>query len=76
MHVKHAATAGAEHVPAEIEQAELRGLQEAGDHLFLVKTVLFGKIQRIDAVELVILAVLDQSYDGIGHRRIGGLLQQ
>ena len=75
MRVEHAAAAGAEHVPAQIEQPEPRCMQEAGNHLLLVEAGLRRKIQQVDPVELAILAVLDQMLDGVGDRGIGGLLQ-
>ena len=50
-------------------------MQEAGNHLLLVEPGPLGKIQHVDAVELVVLALLDQTRDGIGDRGIGGLLQ-
>jgi hypothetical protein len=34
------------------------------------------KIQHVDAVELVVLALFDQARDCIGHRGIRGLLQR
>src|SRR5215475_2639397 len=64
MDVEHAAAAGAQHVPAEIEQTELRSLQEARDGFLLVEAGTPGEIQRVDPIELVVLAVLDQPYDG------------
>ena len=73
--IEHAAAAGTQHVPGQIEQAEPRGMQEARDRLLLVEAGALGKIQRVDAVEFMILAVLDQPRDRIGDRRIGGLLQ-
>ena len=75
MGVEHAAAAGTEHVPADVEHAEPRGVQEAGDHLLLVEAGLAREIQQVDAVELAILAILDHIPDGLGHGRIGGLLQ-
>src|ERR1700730_3639485 len=72
---EYAAATGAKHVPGQIEQPEPRGMEEAGDHPFFVEPGPLGKIQHIDSVELVILALVDQPRDSIGHRRIGGLLQ-
>ena len=50
-------------------------MEEAGNHPLFVEPGPRGKIQHIDPVELVVLAVLDQPRDGVGDRRIGGLLQ-
>ena len=74
--IEHAAAAGTQHVPGEIEQAEPRGMQEAGNHPLFVEPGSRRKIQHIDAVEFVVLAVFDQPPNRIGHRRVGGLLQQ
>ena len=73
--IEHAAAAGAEHVPGQIEQAEPRGMEKAGNHPLFVEAGALREIQHIDPVEFVVLAVLDQPHDGIGDRRIGGLLQ-
>ena|SRR5436305_2182636 len=75
MRIQHAAAAGTKHVPGEIEQAKSRGVQETGNHPLFVKTGALRKLQQIDAVELVVLALIDQPHDGIGHHGIGGLLQ-
>src|SRR5262249_56671777 len=72
---EHAAAAGAQHVPAEIEQPEPRSMQEAGDHLLFVEAGPPREIKRIDPVEFAIGAVLDQPRDCIRDSRIGGMLQ-
>ena len=51
-------------------------MEEAGNHPLFVEPGALRKIQHVDAVELVILAVVDQPRDGIGNRGIGGLFQQ
>ncbi len=73
--VQHAAAARAQHVPGEIEQPEPGSMQKSGNHPLFVEPGPLRKIQHIDAVELVVLAVLDQFADGVRYRRIGGLLQ-
>ena len=50
-------------------------MQKAGNHPLFVEPGLLRKIQQIDAVELVVLAVLDQLANSVGHRRVGGLFQ-
>ncbi len=50
-------------------------MEEAGDHPLFVEPGAACEIQRIDAVELVVLAVIDQVQDGVGDRGIGGLPQ-
>ncbi len=50
-------------------------MEEAGDNPLLVETCSPRKIQEIDPVELVILALFDQKLDRIGDRRVGSLLQ-
>ena len=50
-------------------------MQEAGNHPLFVEPGAPGKIQDVDPVELVVFAVLDQPCNGVGDRRIGGLLQ-
>src|ERR1700722_18319846 len=75
MRVQHTAATGTKHVPGEIEQAKPRGMQEAGNHLLFVEAGALGKVQGVDAIELMIFTVLDQPYDGIRDGPIGGLLQ-
>ena len=75
MRAEHAAASRAQHVPAEIEQPEPRRMQESGDRALLIEAVLRGEIEDVDAVELVILTILDEAHDRIDHLRIGGLLQ-
>ena len=58
--IEHAAAAGTQHVPGQVEQPEPRGMQEAGNHPLFVEPGSLGEIQHVDAVEFVILAVLDQ----------------
>ena len=55
--IEHAAAAGAEHVPGEVEQAEPGGMEKAGDHALFVEPGALGEIQHIDPVELVVLAI-------------------
>ncbi len=50
-------------------------MQEAGNHPLLVEPGPRRKVQRVDTVEFVVLALVDQPHDGVGNRRIGGLLQ-
>ncbi len=50
-------------------------MEEAGNHPLLVEPGPRRKIQHVDPVEFVVLAVFDQLADRIGHRWIGGLLQ-
>src|SRR5262249_9237886 len=75
MRVEYAAAAGTEHVPAEIEQAEPGGMQEAGNHLLFVEAGPAREFQQVDAVERAILALLDQIPDRIDDAGIGGLPQ-
>ena len=75
MGAEHTAAAGAQHVPAEIEQPEPRRMQKGGDRVLFIDAVLRGEVEDIDAVELVILTVLDETRDRIDHLRVGGLIQ-
>ena len=50
-------------------------MQEAGDHPLFVEPGTPREIQHVDAVELVILALLDQLQNSVRNRRIGGLPQ-
>src|SRR5262245_20348112 len=75
MRVEYAAADGAEHVPAEIEQDDAGRVPDAGDHLLLIEAGLARKIDQLDAVELAVLALLDQRPDRVDHRRVGGLLE-
>jgi hypothetical protein len=73
---EHAAAAGTQHVPAQLEQAEPRGMQERADRLFLGEAALGGEGQHIDPAEIAIAAVADQALDlghdaGIGRRPQG-----
>jgi hypothetical protein len=73
--IEHTATAGTEHVPGEVEQAEPRGMQEAGDHTLFVETATPGKIQDVDPIELVVFAFIDEPSYGVRDCRIGSLLE-
>ncbi len=50
-------------------------MQEAGNHPLFVEPATSGKIQHVDSVELVVLALVDELGDSVGDRRIGGLFQ-
>ncbi|MGY4432059.1 hypothetical protein ACVWWO_004536 [Bradyrhizobium sp. F1.13.1] len=50
-------------------------MQECRDRVLFIETVLLRETEDIDAVELVIFAVLDEARDRVDHFRIGGLLQ-
>ena len=71
--IEHTAAARAQHVPAHIEQAEPRGMQESGDHLLLVEPGSVREIEQVDAVEIAILTVSDQLLHGIDDGRVGRL---
>ncbi len=73
--IEHAAAAGAEHVPVEVEQTEPGGMEKAGDHALFIEAGALREIQHVDPVELMVLAILDQPQNRIGDRRVGGLLQ-
>src|SRR5947199_9132282 len=75
MRIQHAGAAGAKHVPGEVKQAKPRGVQEDGNHPLFVETGALRKIQQVDAVEFVVLALTDQPRNGVRDGRIGGLLQ-
>ena len=75
MGIEHAAATGAQHVPGQVEQPEPGRMQETRDHLFFVEPGPLRKIQQVDAVEFVVLALVDQAAEWLGHRRIGSLLQ-
>ena len=72
---EHAAAAGAQNVPGEIEQAEPRRMQKSGNHLLLVETGLAREVEQIDAVEARSSPFSDQILDRIDDIRIGGLFQ-
>ena len=57
MGIEHAAAAGAEHVPVQVEQAEPGGMEKAGDHAFFVEAGALREIQHVDPVEFVVLAI-------------------
>ena len=50
-------------------------MEETGNQPLFVEPGLFGEIQHVDPIELVILALLDQMRDRIRHCRVGGLPQ-
>ena len=50
-------------------------MQKGGDRVLFIDAVLRGEVEDIDAVELVILTVLDETRDRIDHLRVGGLIQ-
>jgi hypothetical protein len=73
---KHAAATWAQHVPGKVEQPKPGSVEKARNHLFFVEPGPLRKIQRVDAVELMVFASLNQVQDGIRHHGICGLLQQ
>ena len=50
-------------------------MQEAGNHPLFVEAAAPGKVQDIDPIEFVVLALVDEPSDGVCDRRIGSLLQ-
>ena len=66
--VEHAAAAGTEHVPRQFEQPELGGVEESGDHFFLVEAAPGREFERVDATEGFVAPLLHQILDG-AHRR-------
>ncbi len=74
--VEHAAAAGAQHVPVQLEQAEPRGVQEGADDFFFVETALGGKCQHVDAAQMPVLAVADQRLDRGENIRIGRIAKR
>jgi len=73
--IQHAAAARAQHVPGKIEQPQPRRMEEAGNHPLFVQPGSPRKIQQVDPVEFVVLALINKPRNGIGDRRIGSLLQ-
>src|SRR5262249_10213097 len=52
--LEHAAAAGTEYVPRQLEEAKPRRVQERSDHPLFIKTMLGGERERIDAAELAV----------------------
>ena len=52
--IEHAAAGRAQHVPRQLEEAELGGVQERGDGALLVEPVRGGKGEHIDAGKLAV----------------------
>src|SRR6185437_3809854 len=71
--VQHAAAAGAEHVPRQLEQPESRAMKKCADGALLVDTVACREVQHIDATELAVRRPLDVLLDGGGSNRVGRL---
>jgi hypothetical protein len=73
--VEHAAAAGAEHVPGQVEQTDPRRMQEGGDDPFFVEPAFGGECEHVDAVERRVRAVAHQRLDGGDHLGVRRLAQ-
>ena len=73
--VEHAAAARAQYVPGQLEDAKPRGMQERRDYRLGLRAPSGGEIQHVDAAELAIGALTDQSLDGGRDSGIGRLPQ-
>jgi hypothetical protein len=74
--IEHAAAAGAQHVPVQLEQAEPRRMQERADGLFLVELALGCELQRVDARQRAVLAVANKRLDGADNGGIGRIAER
>lgn len=68
--VEHAAAAGAQNIPGDVEDAHARCMQKGADGAFLVEAILAGEGQRIDAAKLAVLARGDGLLDRLDCLRI------
>src|SRR4029077_5745811 len=73
--VEHAATARAQHVPRQLEQADAGRVQEGGNRLLFVEAAGVAEIEDVDAAELVVWRVVDQPLDGGDAVRVRCLAQ-
>jgi len=73
--VEHPATAGTEHVPGHVEDAETRRMQKRGDRRFLVQMVPACERKHVDTVEFAIGATRDGGFDALGRSLVGRLSQ-
>jgi len=73
--IKHAAAAGAQNVPRQLENPEPRGMQERRDCTFLVEADFGREVDHIDTAQNVIRGVLHQLFDRRGSVGIGRLPQ-
>ena len=71
--VEHAAAAGTQDIPRQLENADARGVQERGDHSFFVQAALGREIEDVDAAKFVIGSVPDQCFHGGDRFRVGRL---
>ena len=71
--VEHAAAAGTQDIPRQLENANARGVQERGDHSLFVQAALRCEIEDVDAAKFVIRRVPDQCFHGSDRFRVGRL---
>ena len=50
-------------------------MEEAGNHLFLGEPNLLRKVQYIDAVEFVVIALFEEISNSVDHRKIESMYQ-
>jgi hypothetical protein len=73
--IEHAAAAGTEHVPRQLEQAEPRRVQEGGDHPLFIEAILGGEGERVDAAEVAIGRLAHRALDRGNTLGVGRLPQ-
>ena len=73
---EHAAAAGAQHVPRQLEDAEPRRVQKRGDYPLLVEVILRGESDRVYAAQRAIRRLGDKMLDCGNGFAVGGLAQR
>jgi hypothetical protein len=71
--VEHAAAAGTQDIPRQLENANAGGMQEGADHSLFVQAALGREIEDVDAAKLVIGSVPNQCFHGSDRVRVGRL---
>ena len=73
--VEHAAAAGAEHVPRELEQSQPRRMQEGRDHALLIEPAGGRKVEHVEPAQRRVRGLVDEPFDRRRRRRIRRLPQ-
>jgi hypothetical protein len=74
--LQYAAATGTEHVPRHVENADPCGMQECGDGAVVVQPVRGGEGHGVDAAELPVVGLRDETLHRVHGGSLGGLPEQ
>jgi hypothetical protein len=69
--IEHASTRGTKDVPCELENPELRRMQESPNGAFLIEAAACREVQHIDAGKLAVGAGFHELLDRLRNVRVG-----